>query len=221
LTGPNLNFSRVENEMESDGFLILPQFLNPKNLLKILEPYRKRTQYIFNGEENDHKRRQMSLSVDVIKEFRDALLELPFLTSAHCLDYFVLLRSLPGCTRQLAHTDYIPDEELLTSTPETRPLLCVLALEDNTKLVVWPGSHKVIQGRGRSLAPIEPRVVRLNAGDAIVFRADLVHAGAEYEEENIRVHCYIDSKAVQRNPNRTWIISKHADDLVQQKILEP
>lgn len=207
--------------METEGYLILPQFLDPKHLLQTLEPYRKRTQYIFNGEENDHKRRQTSVSVHDVKEFREALLQLPFLTSVHCLEYFVLLRSLPGCTRQLAHTDYIPDEELLMSTPETRPFLCVLALEDNTKLVVWPGSQKVIQGRGRTMAPIEPKVVFLEAGDAIIFRGDLVHAGAEYDTDNIRLHCYIDSKAVNRNPNRTWIISKHADDLVQQKIVEP
>jgi hypothetical protein len=206
--------------METYGYLILPQFLNPKNLLKTLEPYRKRTQYIFNGEENDHKRRQVSISPHDVKEFRDELLTLPFLTSSHCLDYFVLLRSLPGCTRQLAHTDYIPDEELLTCSSEERPLLCVLALEDKTKLVVWPGSHKVIHGRGRSMTPIEPKVVWLAAGDAIVFRGDLVHAGAEYETENMRLHCYIDSKAVNRHPNRTYIIQKHADHLVQEKIVE-
>jgi hypothetical protein len=206
--------------MESDGFLILPQFLDPTNTKKILETYRNKTQYIFNGEENDHKRRQVNVHVMDVKEFREELLQLPFLTHYHCLDYFVLLRSLPGCTRQLAHTDYIPDEELLTCSAENRPLLCVFALEDKTKLVVWPGSHKLLHGRGRSLKPIEPKVVWLNAGDAILFRGDLVHAGAEYETENIRLHCYIDSKAVNRHPNRTYIISKHADPLVQDKIVE-
>ena len=206
--------------MDTHGYLILPQFLNPKNLLKTLESYRKKTQYIFNGEENDHKRRQVDINVYDVMEFREELLTLPFLTSYHCVDYFVLLRSLPGCTRQLAHTDYIPDEELLMSTPETRPLLCVLALEDKTKLVVWPGSHKVIGGRGRTMQPIQPVTVWLDAGDAVVFRGDLVHAGAEYETENIRLHCYIDSKAVNRHPNRTYIIQKHADPLVQEKIVE-
>ncbi len=155
-----------------------------------------------------------------VKEFRDELLNLPFLTRYHCLDYFVLLRSLPGCERQLAHTDYIPDEELLTCSSEDRPLLCVLALEDKTKLIVWPGSHKIINGRGRTMAPIQPKILWLDAGDAVVFRGDLVHAGAEYTTENMRLHCYIDSKAVNRHPNRTYIIHKHADPLVQEKIVE-
>lgn len=206
--------------METDGYLILPQFLDPTQTKKAVEPYKTRAQYIFNGEENDHKRRQVNVHTSDVKEFREELLNLPFLTRFHCLDYFVLLRSLPGCTRQFAHTDYIPDEELLSCTVEERPLLCVFALEDKTKLVVWPGSHKVIHGRGRSLKPIEPKVVWLDAGDAIVFRGDLVHAGAEYDTENIRLHCYIDSKAVNRYPNRTFIIQKHADPLVQEKIVE-
>ena len=206
--------------MDTDGYVVLPEFLDPKSFQKNLESYRKKTQYIFNGEENDHKRRQVSVAASDVMEFREELLSLPYLTKYHCVDYFVLLRSLPGCTRQLAHTDYIPDEELLMSTAENRPLLCVLALEDGTKLVVWPGSHRLISGRSRLMKPIEPRVVWLNAGDAILFRGDLVHAGAEYETENIRLHCYIDSKAVNRHPNRTYIISKHADPLVQDKIVE-
>ncbi len=206
--------------MDTDGYIVLPQFLNPNSLQKTLESYRKKTQTIFNGEENDHKRRQVSVPASDVMEFREELLSLPYLTKFHCVDYFVLLRSLPGCERQLAHTDYIPDEELLMSTAENRPLLCVLALEDNTKLVVWPGSHKLIGGRGRTIKPIEPHIVWLEAGDAILFRGDLVHAGAEYETENIRLHCYIDSKAVNRHPNRTYIIQKHADPLVQEKIVE-
>jgi hypothetical protein len=206
--------------METDGYLLLPQFLNPTSLQKTLQPYKTKTQYIFNGSTNDHKRRQVNVHTMDVKEFRDELLNLPFLTRYHCLDYFVLLRSLPGCERQLAHTDYIPDEELLTCSSEDRPLLCVLALEDKTKLIVWPGSHKIINGRGRTMAPIQPKILWLDAGDAVVFRGDLVHAGAEYTTENMRLHCYIDSKAVNRHPNRTYIIHKHADPLVQEKIVE-
>ena len=85
---------------------------------------------------------------------------------------------------------------------------------------MWDSSHKLVQGRGRTFVPIEPNKIELSSGDAIIFRGDLVHAGAEYESENIRIHCYIDSKLVPRNPNRTWIIHKHANDLIQQKIIE-
>jgi hypothetical protein len=206
--------------MDTDGYLVFPKLVNPTSFSKSLEPYRKKTEYIFNGSENDHKRKQVTIPGSLVKQFREAILKLPLLTKHHSVDHFVLLRSLPGCQRQLAHTDYVPDDEFLQSLPEERPLLCVLALEEKTKLVVWPRSQKVICGRGRSLDPIHPRVVWLEPGDALVFRGDLVHAGAEYESENIRLHCYIDSQTVKRYANRTFIIQKHANHLIQEKIVE-
>lgn len=207
--------------MESDGYLLLPGFLEPTALRKKVESYRNRTEYIFNApEKNDHKRKQVSLPSSIVKELQYEIKTLPFLSEWHVVNDFVLLRSLAGCTRQAAHTDYIPDSTLLQCELDRLPLLFLFALESNTRLVVWPGSHKVVQGRGRSLQPIQPKVLTLDAGDAVVFRPDLVHAGAEYETENIRIHCYIDSTEVKRNPNRTWIIGKHADELVRNKIYE-
>lgn len=207
--------------MESEGYLLLPGFMNPKKLRDTMEPFKKKTEHIFNGEgTNDKKRRQTNLPNTVVKELKEQIQYLPFLTNSHKINDFVLLRSLPGCSRQLAHTDYIPDTSLLQCEAEKIPYLFLYALEDETHLIVWPGSHKVIQGRGRTIVPIQPTKITLQAGDALVFRADLVHAGSEYENENIRIHCYIDSKDVYRHPNRTWIIRKHTDDLVQKKIIE-
>ena len=207
--------------METEGYLVLPGFVDPTRLLKAIEPYRTRTEYIFNAPgSNDQKRRQVALSPSTVEELRTEVLSLPFLSDAHHVEDFVLLRSLPGCKRHAAHTDYIPDRSLLQCEPRKLPLLVLVALEDQTKLVVWPGSHKVVQGRGRALQPIEPKTILLTRGDALVFRADLVHAGAEYETENLRIHCYIDSDLVKRNPNRTWIIGKHADEFVRKKIQE-
>lgn len=207
--------------METEGFLLLPSFANPSILSRHLDYYKKRTEYIFNGPgKNDHRRRQVTLPESVTKSLQEEIQYLPFLTESHFLKDFVLLHSLPGCERQSAHTDYIPDSSLLQCEKEKLPYLFLFALEQQTKLVVWPGSHKVVQGRGRTVVPIEPKVIELKAGDALVFRPDLVHAGAEYDVENFRIHCYIDSVAVKRDPNRTWIIQKHADELVQSKILE-
>ena len=207
--------------METEGYLVLPGFMNPETLTKKVEPYRNRTEYIFNSpEKNDHKRKQVSLPSSIVKELQYEIKTLPFLSEWHVVNDFVLLRSLPGCRRQAAHTDYIPDSSLLRCDSAKLPLLFLFALESNTRLIVWPGSHKVVQGRGRSLQPIQPKILTLDAGDAVVFRPDLVHAGAEYETENIRIHCYIDSVTVKRNPNRTWIIGKHADELVRNKIYD-
>jgi len=119
----------------------------------------------------------------------------------------VLLESEPGCQRQAAHCDYIPTAELLRLDASKLPLLFLLAIEPNTTLDVWPGSHHTIRSKG----PLRPRkTVQLDAGDAIVFRADLVHAGSAYASANRRVHVYLDSPVHARQPNRTWIIYKHA-----------
>ena len=45
---------------------------------------------------------------------------------------------------------------------------------------------------------IKPLQVRLNAGDMLVFRGDLVHGGAAVSEENVRIHAYIDVEGVIR-----------------------
>ena len=121
---------------------------------------------------------------------------------------FVILQSLPGCQEQEAHCDYVPTPELLQTTDDTVPLLFFLALEDDTTLEVWPGSHYVVRGEHRV---IHKQQLKLNAGDAVFFRADLVHAGSAYSKQNTRIHCYLDHPSVRRDPNRTWLIQKHSD----------
>ena len=40
--------------------------------------------------------------------------------------------------------------------------------------------------------------VKLQAGDVLIFRGDLVHAGAGIERANVRLHAYMDVKGVPR-----------------------
>jgi len=126
---------------------------------------------------------------------------------------YVILKSKVGCHKQAAHMDYIPTPEILNATDDKIPLLFLLALEDNTKLLVWPQSHKLL----KNTSHIE---LYLNAGDAVVFRGDLVHAGASYEIDNIRVHAYLDSPGIKRRKNMTYIIHKHAPLETRSKIEE-
>ena len=50
--------------------------------------------------------------------------------------------------------------------------------------------------------------IELNAGDMLIFRGDLWHAGAAYGHRNIRLHCYLDSRHVKRTPDSTFPIQK-------------
>ncbi|OWY97287.1 hypothetical protein PHMEG_00032230, partial [Phytophthora megakarya] len=45
--------------------------------------------------------------------------------------------------------------------------------------------------------------VTLTTGEFLLFRGDLVHAGAEYKRMNIRLHCYIRVRGIKQNPNST------------------
>ena len=207
--------------MDTQGYTVLKHFFDTQVYIKAIQPYIQKTEYIFNGQsKNDHKRRQVKLPLSLMKSLQTSLQASTLVSPNHIIKDFVLLRSLPGCQRQQAHTDYIPDDTLKHCPSDIQPLLCLFAIEENTRLVVWPSSQKVVQGLGRSMDPIEPKVLVLDAGDAVLFRADLVHAGAEYQSENMRIHCYIDSPVVPRNPNKTWIVKKHSEPLVYEKIIE-
>ena len=42
--------------------------------------------------------------------------------------------------------------------------------------------------------------------DVLVFRGDVVHAGSWYEQENLRIHAYVDVEGASRRANVTYII---------------
>ena len=40
---------------------------------------------------------------------------------------------------------------------------------------------------------------------SVRYRRDLIHAGSDFSDENIRLHCYLDLLFVDRKKNRTVI----------------
>jgi hypothetical protein len=58
---------------------------------------------------------------------------------------------------------------------------------------VWPGAIRFDASR-----KFKPMKVRLQAGDVLIFRGDLVHAGAGVEKANVRLHAYMDVKGKPR-----------------------
>ena len=49
--------------------------------------------------------------------------------------------------------------------------------------------------------PVEQRVY---AGDMVIFRGDLSHAGAAFYGDNLRLHVYIDSPVYPREAGATF-----------------
>jgi hypothetical protein len=125
---------------------------------------------------------------------------------------WVAIKSTPGCKRQHAHTDYAYDAQLrsLANDPSHMPLSLLVALMDDTFLYVWPDSCDIMQFPER-FGEVSPIKLTLNRGDLLLFRADLIHAGSDYDNENVRLHCYLDSPVIRREKNRTFRIHMHAD----------
>ncbi len=172
---------------------------------------------------NDKKRLQLNfddLSGEQAGQFKERLLQtLTDLYPWHKkVDSMVVLLSKSGCAAQLAHTNYSPQTlaRVLDGGNEAIqiPLACLVALNDETGFDVWPGAIRFDASR-----KVKPMRITLCAGDALVFRGDLVHAGAALDGEedegegggrgggNVRIHVYLDVDDIIR--------SKHAAGNVQ------
>lgn len=95
--------------------------------------------------------------------------------------YFI--RSTANCAMQDVHRDF-------TNAQHTRPppMGALLALEDNTTLMVWPGTQtEEVSTIDYSKLPL-PEVIQ--RGQVLVFHGSLVHAGSPYEAENTRIHTH-------------------------------
>lgn len=104
------------------------------------------------------------------------------------------LRSLPNCGLQPRHTDSAPEKSLQEQAPDDVPLALIYALENNTRLKVWPFDGDFC-------------VINLKKGDMVVFRGDMAHCGFEYKVMNTRIHAYIDTnkQGCKRQKGSTWI----------------
>jgi hypothetical protein len=172
-----------------------------------------------NPREKSSKRRQ--LSVDKIEgesmlRFKTTLIDrLCALFPGHKVDSMVSLLSEEGCQSQLAHTDYSPDALKNVASDDKMPLACLVALTDGnsprhslffsyfcwagTLFDVWPEAIRFDSSR-----KFKHLQIKLQAGDVLVFRGDLVHGGAAVKEANVRIHAYMEVIDGYRRP-------KHSD----------
>ena len=210
-----------QNSLNTDGYYIFNNAIEISDTIyqHLKKEIDKKGKPIFNNNEkikhNDNKRLQCNRLVNkpLIHIFINNLYTFIRDNITTCLipSKFVILKSLHGCQQQSAHTDYIPapDLESVIVSGENIPLLMIVSLMDNTKLYVWKKSIGLIFEKNiKEIATIKPTVLTLNKGDILIFRADLIHAGSDYNEENIRLHTYLDNSSVHRDANKTYIISK-------------
>ncbi len=216
--GKELNDENIKS-LGKSGFFVIRGFLSNElcgadavsELCRRVLQCKKR-QTIFQGpESNDNRRVQASVG-----EMRDdspfseelqilldaASKKLGAMVRSRSPSDMVALLSLQGCGPQRPHADYtrealqiIKDDGVCSGLP----LGVVIAFQPNTLFDIWPGAIDWDETRF-----YEHKQVKLGPGDAIFFLGNAVHAGAAFENENVRLHCYLDSPGVLREADTTW-----------------
>jgi hypothetical protein len=183
----------------------------PDNVLK---HYRDRAHNnkaggIFNHNEksgDDNLRFQLLLTKNIPPDGHGFMQHLNWVVSRHApglsVHSWVALYSAKGCQEQAPYFDYDPKKKGFPG------LGVIVALENDTVLHVWPGSHNMDWVNKKPLdSPIEKKTVFLDRGDLLMFHGHLLHAGAEYvEKSNTRMHCFVSSTV--GNEGNTWLLDK-------------
>jgi hypothetical protein len=114
------------------------------------------------------------------------------------------LWSNPGCATQHPHFDYHRDSPMPENWRE-RAFSMILATSDGALLPVWNDKEHMEQ----------VEVFRLDKGDLIFFRSDVLHAGAPYEGgHRYRIHAYMDSQAVAHEHGKV----DRLDELTEEQL---
>lgn len=199
------SITRNQTNISKHGYHIYKNILEINdNIIPLLDKQinSKKGGPIFNGIKNDKKRLQSNVyrSNNTINNFlvnlENTIYSLLPQDSPLFFSNWVILKSISGCSSQKPHTDYDPISiEQISNDEKKCPLLVLVSLMPETYLDIWD-----IDGNHQKLT--------LDKGDILIFRADVVHAGSSYINDNIRIHSYLDSPFVKRIPNRTWFVSE-------------
>lgn len=164
----------------------------PDYLCKYIVTESKKGGLIFNNEKNDNKRSQHDFKCTIGNHLKRVLNT--FIKTKgfihHTVQDLVIVRSEACCKRQQLHYDY-DTNKLKSMYKKDYPYGLIVSVSDNSRFIIKPNNSKA-------------KIVYLNKGDVLIFRGDLLHAGAEYYNENIRLHAYIDSKKYKREKNTTY-----------------
>lgn len=150
-----------------------------------------------DGVQGDGKRQQQLLSKLRDKRL-DRLIQSVGQTAAkivptHTATAWRVLFSDAGCDEQSPHADFRPTDKLRRCRDQDFPLSMLIALMPETKLAVWPSSVGWMRDGQQFPIRAKKEVLNLEPGDVLVFRGDLVHAGAAYAKGNFRLFCFLQS----------------------------
>jgi hypothetical protein len=76
------------------------------------------------------------------------------------------------------------------------PLSVLMPLEPGGRLLIWPGSHRVVWSTNGKALPdhMSCDVIDVPLHSIVVFRQDVVHAGDGYNHSHLRSHFFLDPR---------------------------
>ena len=168
------------------GIVVYPRLLDPVLSCTIA---RYLHEYMAEGYSNvfnpDNKRIQKRIAPDDdVYKYVEARLVEKGLLRGRVLSEVNAISSMAGCGAQPLHCDYEP---IAIAKLRIKPLGVLIALTGGTRLNICT------------------RHLEVNAGDAIVFAGDVVHGGASYAEDNVRIHAYLDVPTHARIANQSFL----------------
>jgi hypothetical protein len=123
------------------------------------------------------------------------------------VDDIALLLSEEGAEEQEPHCDAPLTEANFEDLQNTCPLSCLVSLDQDSSLIVWPGSHKTIWelSEDNIPEPITPLRVNIPLGWACFFSQYLVHAGDSNQSGHpiVRLHIFFNGPHQDRQENET------------------
>jgi len=201
---------RCGQQLERRGFFIAKGARQLSESIKATIRASKEWEDVFNGKSGkgeltrDGSRQQTRSNADWDPAVRPLLeSDLRDLGALRCtngqeksLNQLVALKSYRRRSKakkhQPRHADSAERNSLRDQAPDAVPLAALLAIQGRTRLHVWPFDSE------------DEEVIHLDEGDLLIFRGDLGHAGAEYDDEDLvdgvhlRLHVYIDSPVIER-----------------------
>ena len=121
-----------------------------------------------------------------------------------------------GSERQTTFKYLAPTPEtthVVTTRQQKIPIIVLTAIMDNTCIDVWENSHNWMRMNDNQKfdPPIIKKTVNLKKGQICVLRGDIIHAGAAYAEENIRIYSFYDSYVVLPPKNKVHLIGNQTE----------
>jgi len=104
----------------------------------------------------------------------------------------------------------IPHRDLSSSYAE-KAVLCLLALEDETTILLTRGTHSMDFERRNYFVSR----YGLSKGDILFFHPLLIHAGDAYHDSNLRLHYYIFLNSTRWQINKTYLLTEEDQEMLR------